>query len=1005
MALYQESVIKKYLANIDKTQISQAYQKFRTHYSSERIEKIKQLKEEQYQEGYLREIFRDVLGYTINPDPDYNLTTEYKNEKDSKKADGAILKNNEAIGVIELKSTTTKDLSTIENQAFNYRRNQPKCRYVITSNFEKLRFYIDYAVDYEEFNLFEITEQQFQYFYFLLNKDSILSGLPLKMKEETAFHEENISKTLYKDYSDFKKKIFNNLVKNNPQYAQLTLYKKSQKLLDRFLFLFFGEDCGLLAPNMTTIIIDHYKKLKELDEYKPLYSMFNKFFNYINIGFKSNLYEIYAYNGGLFLKDEILDNVKIDDEVLLDETLHFSQYNFATEVDVNILGHIFENSLNEIEEFTARLEGGKLDKQKTKRKKEGIFYTPKYITKYIVENTIGALCNEKKKELGLLALEINASLYNKTTGKLNREGKNLYERLDQYTDYLLSLKILDPACGSGAFLNQALEFLIKEHQTIDSIRNELTGDVLRLFDTDKTILENNLYGVDINEEAVDIAKLSLWLRTAKKGRKLSILTDNIKCGNSLIDAPEVAGEKAFDWNKEFPEIMKNGGFDVVIGNPPYGAELSGKDWLKNKFKETSFGNIDSYKYFIQKGVELVRNKGVLSYIMPDSYLEKEYFKDLRKYVVDNFNNIRNIKLGDDIFDDVNLPTAIILLSNKGNQASNFEFIDVSYFKKHQKQNVFNNEDKFINDIPDYNTTFIIVKSIINTDQTVKLIDVFEQVMGVKVYQKGKGKPKQTVYEKENDVFISTFQTDKFSYPYISQGIERYNYENKNEFISYGEWLAEPREKIIFDSQKVIIREIVNPRIYATFIEEPAIVKNIAAVIINRKNDFSLKYLLAVINSKLLTYYVDEQSPKSSNKSYPSFNSKLIKNIPIKDISKEAQQPFIEKAIQMLDINKQLQEKKNKFISRIKSNLEVEKISKKLETFYDYDFKTFAAELKKQKVTLSLVQQDEWEEYFKTYKTEINNLQKQITQTDNQIDLMVYNLYGLSEEEIGIVERR
>ena len=112
---------------------------------------------------------------------------------------------------------------------------------------------------------------------------------------------------------------------------------------------------------------------------------------------------------------------------------------------------------------------------------------------------------------------------------------------------------------------------------------ELTGEKLRLFETDKIILENNLYGVDINDESVEIAKLSLWLRTAQKGRELSDLSDNIKCGNSLIDDPKVAGDKAFDWKVEFKEIMDNGGFDVVLGNPPYvRADTDNKNFIKQR---------------------------------------------------------------------------------------------------------------------------------------------------------------------------------------------------------------------------------------------------------------------------------------------------------------------------------------------------------------------------------------------------------------------------------------
>jgi len=147
-------------------------------------------------------------------------------------------------------------------------------------------------------------------------------------------------------------------------------------------------------------------------------------------------------------------------------------------------------------------------------------------------------------------------------GRKNRKKdivRTLDKKLDEYRSWLLTLTILDPACGSGAFLNQALEFLINEHQKIDELRAQLFGGGIIFSDISTDILEKNIYGVDLNEESVDIAKLSLWLRTAQKGRKLNTLSNNIKCGNSLIDDPEIAGEKAFNWEKEFSEIFKNGG--------------------------------------------------------------------------------------------------------------------------------------------------------------------------------------------------------------------------------------------------------------------------------------------------------------------------------------------------------------------------------------------------------------------------------------------------------------
>ncbi|MCP4481842.1 MAG: N-6 DNA methylase, partial [bacterium] len=170
---------------------------------------------------------------------------------------------------------------------------------------------------------------------------------------------------------------------------------------------------------------------------------------------------------------------------------------------------------------------------------------------------IGKLCEEKRKELNIESIVLDEDYFfisknkKQSIKKLSEKGKALFETLEVYKDWLLSLKILDPACGSGAFLNEALNFLIKEHKSIDDIIAELTGDELRIFDTDKQILENNLFGVDINNESVEIAKLSLWLRTAQQGRKLSNLSNNIKCGNSLINDREVAGDKAFDWDVEF----------------------------------------------------------------------------------------------------------------------------------------------------------------------------------------------------------------------------------------------------------------------------------------------------------------------------------------------------------------------------------------------------------------------------------------------------------------------
>jgi len=687
MPIFQKSVIKKHLKNLDQEKVEKAFQTFRLNYNSAKIEQIKTLKEEEYQDGFLREIFVDVLGYTLRPDENFNLQREFKNQTDGKKADGAILKDENAIAVIELKSTKTKDLTKITQQAFNYKNNQPECKYVITSNFQKIRFYIDYSTEFEEFDLFFLDKERFELLYLILHKESIFSNLPIKLKKETQFHEKEISEELYKDYSHFKNKLFNNLIANHPDDDKLLLFKKSQKLLDRFLFILFAEDSGLLPPNSISRIIKRFDILKEEDAYKPIYEIFKQYFGYMNIGRpgKKESDNIPAYNGGLFYEDLLLNNLNIDDEILIDDLKKLSTYDFNTEVDVNILGHIFEHSLNEIEEVTAEIEGTISDQKRTKRKKDGVFYTPKYITTYIVANTIGKLCIDKRKELDIEEIEYDDSFLKKD-GTLTIKGKKLFTTLTDYKNWLTNLKIIDPACGSGAFLNQALNFLMEEHEKIDDIIADLTNSPLRLFDTDKNILENNLFGVDINEESVEIAQLSLWLRTAKKDRKLSKLNNNIKCGNSLL-----ASE--FDWNQEFPDIMKNGGFDVVIGNPPYIKEYTNRQAFDGLHDNPCYqGKMDLWYFFGALALNIIKKDyGLIGYIAPNNWITNSGASKFRNIVLNKGKLTEFIDFGDfKVFDSAGIQTMIyIMQSSENNESYSFNFSKVNDSKiKHEDAQLF-----------------------------------------------------------------------------------------------------------------------------------------------------------------------------------------------------------------------------------------------------------------------------------------------------------------------------
>ena len=1008
--MFQKTILSKYLQTQNPENLITQWDLFRAHFHNPVIQaNIRNSKEEQYQEGFLRDLFVSILGYQLNPAHNFNLTTEYKNIKDSKKADGAIIINDKVIAIIELKGTNTTDLSKIEDQAFGYKNNQENCKYVITSNFEKLRFYVDNAIENIEFNLFELSQDQFNLMYLILAFENFKNDIPKKLKDESLNQEDIITKKLYKDYSVFKRELFQNLTQLNPEYDPLILFQKSQKLLDRLLFLFFGEDRGLLPPNYIRKIIGDWNKLKDLDAYFPLYDRYKQNFEYLNSG--SNP-EVYAYNGGLFKEDEILDHIKIDDKILYEHTYKLSQYDFASEVDVNILGHIFENSLNEIDEIKAELEGQEIDKSKSKRKKDGVFYTPKYITKYIVENTVGKLCEEKKTEFEIVEEE-----YSSDKKRQQKTLKNLLNKLDDYRAWLLQITIVDPACGSGAFLNEALNFLIKEHQYIDELEAKLRNVPIIFSYHSESILEHNLFGVDLNEESVEIAKLSLWLRTAERNRKLNSLNNNIKCGNSLIDDPEVAGEKAFNWKEGFPQVFAKGGFDVVIGNPPYVFARDNfnqveKNYFSKEFISAKY-QINTYLLFIEKTVFLLKNYGIYGLIVPNSWLMMYSGEDLRKLILEQNKVNQIINLKGYSFESANVETVILLaekeiikhdnaikiLLNNGN-----EFY-VSH-TKNQKDFISNEGFEFKVFLDD-ETELLNTKILENSDQ---LNDLVEIKAGLQAYEKNKGEPKQTEDDVKNRPYDYTYKFDENTFQYLDgKDVGRYFTNWSGLYLSYGNHLAAPRSFNLFDGKKIIVREITGnfPRcLICTYSEEIYLYNRSNIAIIEKDNsNISLKYITSLLNSTLLSYYFMKNTAKSVRKLFPKIILNDLRKFPIKNIDTELQKPFIEKADQMLSLNKNLQEISAKFQRTCERKFENLNSNKKLQDWYNLSYADFIKELSKQKIKLSLSEEAEWAEYFDQEKSKALEIQSKIASTDKEIDQMVYELYGLSEEEIGIVENK
>ncbi|MEZ7509641.1 TaqI-like C-terminal specificity domain-containing protein [Cloacibacterium sp. Arc13] len=1003
MSLFQKTIINKYLKTQNQENLNNKWDLFCKHFHNAEIqENIRNSKEEQYQGEFLIDLFVNVLGYTKNPTPNFNLTTEYKNVKDSKKADGAIIINDKVLAIIELKGTDTTDLGKVETQAFGYKNNQPDCKYVITSNFEKLRFYIDNAIEHLEFNLFELTKEQFELLYLCLAFENISADIPAKIKNESVSKEDEITKKLYKDYSVFKRELFQNLTQQNPDFDQLELFKKSQKLLDRLLFLFFGEDRGLLPPNSVRLILEQWNKLKDLDEYVPLYDRFKKYFGYLNTGFKGKQFDVFAYNGGLFKPDEILDNITIDDTLLYNHTYKLAEYDFASEVDVNILGHIFENSLNEIDEIKAQIEGQEIDKSKTKRKKDGVFYTPKYITKYIVENTVGKLCEEKKVELGIVEEDYFTDKKRQQKTKLA-----LLQKLEDYRTWLHQITIIDPACGSGAFLNEALNFLIEEHKYIDELEAKLTGSSIAFTYHSESILENNLFGVDLNEESVEIAKLSLWLRTAEPNRKLNDLSNNIKCGNSLIDNPEIAGNKAFNWEKEFPQIFAKGGFDVVIGNPPYvdnrGFDKNTLYYLytiyPNSFKKSGTDKFKTTKLnlialFIELNSKILKISGLTSFIFHKNIFKTNSYTAIREYILNNYDILLLTDWGAGQFQDVVAETATFVLK-KGNIADDkikIEFFNLNnkFLENEQNQSSFKNSYEFIFGIYATNYDRKLLDKIENNS---KILENFVQINNGIVTGNDK---KYLSFNCENDFYKKAIR---------GKDIKRYSKLFENEYILYKrDELLRARDENIFLSNEKLVMQMINIHFIITYDNEKYYNLGTTYAITKKDNSkIDLKYLLSILNSELIKFYYLKKFTNESSLTNAISTQNLF-NIPIKEISLESQQPFIEKADQMLSLNKELQEISDKFQRNLQREFSLETFSKKLQNWYELSFAEFLKELAKAKLNLTLSQKAEWEDYFLQEQKKALECQSRVNTTDKEIDQMVYELYGLTEEEIEIVER-
>ena len=889
------------------------------------LKENKRANETRLQGAFLNAIFGLILGYkgeTNTSDGKFTMKAEPTTEVDATKPDGSlgffeINGQDKTKAVIELKGPdksldtkqkrSGKDYGTPVEQAFNYATKHDGCKWVIVSNMIEIRLY-KYTRGqghYEEFLIPELDqEENFNKFTLLLSQDNLINknekSLTEKLSEETVTHEDDISTEFYNLYKKTRIELFEHLKENNEDYTSTLLLEKAQKFLDRIIFICFCEDLGLLPPETLHSAIERGKSSFVPDE-TEIWNQMRGVFKSIDKG--NPEHNINAYNGGLFKYDEVLDDLIIKNE-FFEDIDEIAAYDFDSELDVNILGHIFEQSINDIEEIKADIKDEDYDEQDSKRKKDGIFYTPEYITKYIVENSVGQYLEDIKEELGYNELpDIDSASTPQVEGKYKKQHFNFY---DEYEEKLRDIKILDPACGSGAFLNQAFDYLLKEHKWIQRQRSLIEEGQMNIYSREgllRQILQDNIYGVDLNEESVEITKLSLWLKTANKNKPLANLDDNIKCGNSLIDDPEVAGDKAFDWNEEFAEIMKDGGFDVVIGNPPYGAELKEKEknFFYNNYLVSEY-QLNSYVLFFETALNILNKNRYLGFIVPNTFLLMNYFKDLRKFILENSIIKDVVAFEFPVFKDAVVDTIIMTLQKNKKSEKNELFFPVKIIEQDNKLLDFNKlENKHYSNMNLFDQNERFEFNIYIGSDTQKILNKFENypklkekcevTVGIKPYETGKGTPAQTRKDVKNRVYDSNHKkNDNYRQYLVGRNIKRYIITpNKNNWIKYGKCLAAPRPSAPFEEkEKILVRQTADSLICALDKNKFITLNNVHNIKINDQENLFYKYLLGYLNSSLLNFYL-QSTVQEKGETFAEVKAKHLKNLPLLIAEKNTQQ--------------------------------------------------------------------------------------------------------------------
>ena len=889
------------------------------------LKNINDLVEEQTRQSFI-DPFWEILGWKIR---DMN-EVQVELTEHSKRPDYRFMKKNKTLFFVEAKrprENLKNNLKYIyQAKIYCWNGNVPLA---VLTDFEEFRPFRSYGKpnleDREKgiIKQFDIKCDAYpDRAYDLLNtfgKEAVYGGSLNEIIQKPTPIElrDTVDKNFLITLSKWRTDLATQIAKTNKFENEFDLAEAVQRILDRLVFLRILEDREIETEDFISEISNN-----KTDE--P-YNVFLK----ICKGMAPK------YNGLIFNPHPLSENLKVEGrlfkKIVRELNVEDSPYRFD-EIPVEMLGTIYERFLGDEINLSTR---GKvvIDKKPEVRKAGGVYYTPQYIVEYIVQNTVGKLLENCRTP-----------------------------------DDVAKLKILDPACGSGSFLLGAFALLIKWHEEYFSANptkiieksDKQYHKLAYLDDNDKTclttlmkgrILKNNLFGVDLDKQATELAQMSLYIKCLDglknenllqldlKDALLPSLTQNIICGNSLIGSDFIQDDffglsvrekhkiNPFDWEKNFPFIKETGGFDAVIGNPPYVKyENLDKNLISYYIDNFNCAKkfFDIFQLFLEKSFELLKSNYSMGFIFPNLFLKGMNYENSRKFFLDNSLIISIMNYGDGVFENVQMPTCVIIFKKhkfEKNFVDYYTILNDKIIKQKVDQEIFQNHH-FI-----YGTQNICDKILGNN---VLLKDLISITRGLEI-----GRDK-AIDECANSTEIL-----------FGEDISRYEIK-KISFISNKIFKQYKKKKEIFLNPKIVIRETGN-RITAVY-DENKLITNRSLYCI-RTDKINLKYLLALINSNLIQYYY-EYNFKADTDIFPKIRIGQVREIPIKQIDPKNhdeiawQERIIELVDRMLKANK----------------------DKQSATKYESEY-----------------------------------LEKYIENTDKAINRLVYLLYGLTEEEIKVVE--